>query len=118
MTHSSYQQYFSDLKSVIKLNMKESGFGPKIGKDFEKILMSQLLTEVKQAWKQYSKGNRSNYMLTEDELECLWEKSTQETVSESLSKLMDLNMIKMSINSKGEILYSATEDGLRYLASL
>lgn len=118
MTHSSYLEYFLDLKNTF-----QSGYGgvqpeKEMDKDFEKTFLSLLMETAKRAWSDYELSIRETYLLSETELEKVWSDTTEETLSKTLEKLSDLGYITTGVNANGDIVYSVSEDGRDYLQNI
>ena len=73
------------------------------------------MSTVKIAWQEFKHLDRDTYLLTEDELDCTWKKSTDEVLEKSILKLSESGHIRTSINVEGKLVYSVTEYGLDYL---
>jgi len=118
MTHSSYLEYFLDLKNTFKSGYNGVQPEKEMDKDFEKTFLSLLMETTKQAWLDHELLIRETYLLSESELEKVWSDTTQESVNSMLEKLSDLGFIKTSVNNKGEIVYSISEEGSKYIDSI
>ena len=112
MKHTTYLNYFLDLKKVALEDSRDTD------KDFQKIFFPKLLDKVKESWQDFETGERDSYMLTDSEIEKLWNDTTIELTSNMISRLTDFGYVKMGVNTKGEIVYSITEDGLEYISNI
>ena len=116
MKHSSYNEYFSEMKKVFNRTApmrKESR-----DKEFKKVFLSNLLEKIKINWTMFENGEKEDYMITDSEFEILWDESVMEVTSNMIQRLSDLGLINMGINSKGEMVYSISEEGVEYLNNL
>jgi hypothetical protein len=109
MIHESYTEY---LKEIIDLVPSD------VDKPFIEILKETLLPIVIDRWTEYITGENETYYLSEEDLESAWKKASMTMTENSLRNLSELGLIKMGINEDGEILYSATEEGLEHIKNL
>lgn len=63
-------------------------------------------------YREYSKGREENFKLSDGEMEDLYQQAFNDLVNEALETLVDRGDVSLSIGEDGEILYSATEQGL------
>lgn len=115
MTHSSYLEYFLELKSTFQSGYEGVQPEKEMDKDFEKTFLSLLMETTKQAWSEYELSMRETYLLSESELEKVWSDTIEDDLNKMLSKLSDLGYITTGINTNGDIVYSISEDGRDYL---
>ena len=118
MTHSSYLEYFLDLKNTFKSGYEGVQPEKEMDKDFEKTFLSLLMQTTKRAWSDYELSIRETYRLSESELEKVWSDTTEETLNNTLAKLSDLGFVTTGVNKDGNIVYSVSEDGREYLQSI
>ena len=118
MTHSSYLEYFLDLKNTFKSGYEGIQPEKEMDKDFEKTFLSLLMQTTKQAWSDYELSIRETYLLSESELEKVWSETAQENTNRMLIKLSDLGYITTGVNANGDIVYSISEDGQEYLQNI
>jgi hypothetical protein len=107
MTHKSYDYYFSDIKKEIK-DIKD--------KDFKKILFEYMLSAIKKAWHDHENFKRDTYLLYDSEMSDIFEAANMEHTSQMLSRLSEYGMVEVSINNKGEMVYSVSKAGLDYIS--
>jgi hypothetical protein len=63
-------------------------------------------------WEEYIKENRETYLFSEDEVEEIYHKAQEDTVSELIEGLIDKELVSIKgINENGEFLYGLTEKG-------
>lgn len=115
MNYETYMEYFLDLKNTFQSGYEGVQPEKEMDKDFEKTFLSNLLDKVKEAWYEYKSITRESYLLTEEELEHIWNSSKEEMLNNMLASLSDKGYINTGINSNGEIVYSISEDGKDYL---
>ena len=60
----------------------------------------------------YIEGDEESFMLTDVELENTYKVAIEKLISDTLGTLVDKGMVKMSVDSEGEVRYQATEYGL------
>ena len=118
MTHSSYLEYFLDLKNTFKSGYEGVQPEKEMDKDFEKIFLSLLMQTAKQAWSDYELSIRETYLLSERELEKVWADTTTESTNTMLEKLSNMGYITTGVNVNGDIVYSISEDGQEYLQNI
>ena len=87
MTHSSYLEYFLELKNTFQSGYEGIQPEKEIDKDFEKAFLSLLMEATKIAWSDYEQFNRETYVLCESELEKVWEDATFESTNKMLEKI-------------------------------
>ena len=63
----------------------------------------------------YVKGDEESYMLTDVELEDTYKIATEKLIGDTLGGLVDKGMVKMSVDSDGEVRYQATHKGLKQI---
>ena len=115
MKHSSYLEYFLDMKNTFILGCNNSQTEKEIDKDFEKIFLDFLMLSVKNNWSAFESSERSTYLLYDDELDEIWNKAKNEFLGNMIINLSDKELIKTSVNSNGELVYSVSEKGAEYL---
>ena len=118
MTHSSYLEYFLDLKNTFKSGYEGVQQEKEMDRDFEKTFLSLLMQTTKRAWSDYELSIRETYRLSESELEKVWSDTTEETLNNTLAKLSDLGFVITGVNKDGNIVYSISEDGQEYLQNI
>ena len=118
MNYETYMEYFLDLKNTFQSGYEGVQPEKDMDKDFEKTFLSNLLDKVKEAWYEYKSITRDSYLLTEEELEHVWNSSKEEMLSGMLARLSDLGYVKTGVNKDGDIVYSVSEDGQEYLQYL
>ena len=109
MTHSSYLEYFLDLKNTFQSGYEGVQPEKEMDKDFEKTFLSLLMETTKRAWSDYQLSIRETYRLSETELEKVWSDTTMESTNKMLEKLSNLGYITTGVNSNGDIVYSISE---------
>ena len=109
MKHENYLEY---LKEIIDLVPEDVDLA------FVNILQEALRPVVKERWKDYVIGKEDTYFLQEEELEDAWKKASMTMTENSLRNLSELGLIKMSIGKNGEVLYSATDEGLEFIKNM
>lgn len=115
MTHSSYLEYFLELKNTFQSGYEGVQPEKEMDKDFEKTFLSLLMETTKKAWLDYELSIRETYLLSESELDKVWSDTTEDNLNNMLSRLSDLGYITTGVNEKGDIVYSISEDGREYL---
>ena len=115
MKHSSYLEYFLDMKNTFISGYNMSQPEKEIDKDFEKIFLDFLMESVKNNWSSFESSERDTYLLYEDELDKIWNKSKDELLGNMIANLSNKEYIKTSVNSNGELVYSISEKGAEYL---
>jgi hypothetical protein len=115
MKHSSYLEYFLDMKNTFISGYSNAQLEKEIDKDLEKIFLDFLMESIKNTWILFESNERDTYLLYEDELEEIWKKSTDELIGCILLNLSNKEYIKTSVNSNGELVYSVSEKGAEYL---
>jgi len=118
MIHSSYLEYFLTMKNTFLEGSKVVDPDRDPDKEFEKIFLDNLLNCIINAWKDHESYTRDSYLLTEEELENVWNESKNEAINQMLFKLSELGYIKTGINENGEIVYSVSDLGREYLSQL
>ena len=118
MTHSSYLEYFLDLKNTFQSGYEGVQPEKEMDKDFEKTFLSLLMETAKRAWSDYELSIRETYVLSESELEKVWSETAEENTNRMLSKLSDMGYITTGVNANGDIVYSISEDGREYIESI
>lgn len=118
MTHSSYLEYFLDLKNTFKSGYEGVQPEKEMDKDFEKTFLSLLMQTTKRAWLDYELSIRETYLLSESELEKVWTDTTTESINIMLEKLSNMGYITTGVNVNGDIVYSISEDGQEYLQNI
>jgi hypothetical protein len=118
MTHSSYLEYFLDLKSTFQSGYEGVQPEKEMDKDFEKTFLSLLMETTKRAWSDYELLIRETYLLSESELEKVWSDTTMESTNTMVEKLSNLGYITTGVNANGDIVYSISEDGREYIESI
>ena len=118
MKYSTYLEYFLDLKNTFRSGYDHIEPEKEIDKDFEKSFLSNLLECVKKAWSDHEIMIRDTYLLTEEELETVWNSSKNELLDNTMIKLLEIGYIQTAVNKNGEIVYSITEDGREYIESI
>lgn len=79
--------------------------------DFTKIWCKIVRKEVNRKWSEYIIGKSESYVFDEVEFSETFQKATEELVSETLSGLVDKNMVQLGVGEDGNILYSLTDEG-------
>jgi len=115
MNYSNYLEYFLDLKSTFKEGNNRVQPQKDLDDDFEKVFLANLLDKVRETWSDYECMSRDSYLLLEEELDRVWNASTEEMLNNMLARLSDIGYINTSVNRNGDIVYSVSEDGLEYL---
>ena len=118
MNFSNYLEYFLTLKNTFLESNKLIEADKQNDKEFEKVFLDNLLKCVTSAWKDYELSERDTYLLSEDELDSIWINSRDEILSATILKLSELGYIKMGVNENGEVVYSLSELGRRYISSI
>jgi hypothetical protein len=109
MEHENYLEY---LKEIIDLVPSD------VDTTFIQALQEALLPIVKMRWADYETGETETYFLSEDDLADSWQKASFTITENALRNLSEFGLIKMGVNEDGEIVYSATEEGLEYIKNL
>tara|TARA_R110000868_G_scaffold404316_2_gene682337 strand:+ start:569 stop:940 length:372 start_codon:yes stop_codon:yes gene_type:complete len=109
--HNKYESYFLDMMKIFDEGTNISEPTKKLDDNFRQIFADKLISMIKNAWYDHKNFKRDTYILTEDELDIIFTEAKEESVSMSLMKLSDLDLIQTGINATGEIVYSLTEKG-------
>jgi hypothetical protein len=115
MKHSSYVEYFLEMKKTFIEGCNLSQPEKEIDKDFEKVFLDFLLKEVKNNWSEFESNERDTYLLYEDQLDEVWKKSTNEMLGDIILKLSEKGHINTSINLSGDLVYCVSEKGMQFL---
>ena len=109
MNHESYLDYLKDIIDLVPSD---------VDKPFIQALQEALLPIVKMRWSDYEAGEIETYFLSEDDLANSWQKASFTITENTLRNLSEFGLIKMGVNEDGEIVYSATKEGLDYIKNL
>lgn len=63
----------------------------------------------------YIEGDEESFMLTDKEMETTYKTAIEKLIGDTLGDLVDKGMVKMSVDSEGEVRYQATERGLNQI---
>lgn len=63
-------------------------------------------------YQEYVTGKEDSFKLSDVEMEKLYEQALSDIIDESLESLVDKGFVSLSVGDSGEILYSATKEGL------
>jgi hypothetical protein len=66
-------------------------------------------------WIDYVSGKRESFLFTEDEMTDMFNKAGEKYVSDMLDEMVDKEVLEVSIDDKGELLYGLTEKGKKAL---
>lgn len=70
---------------------------------------------AKKTWHQYIIGERETYIFTDVEFRGLFENAGMRYASDILEGLVEKEMVSMGVRNDGELVYSTTEKGKKYL---
>jgi hypothetical protein len=70
------------------------------------------------SYKDYLAGKKKDYHLTDEEVTESYKKATIQVTQNTLSGLLDKEMIELQVAENGNIVYSLTENGKTYLEEL
>lgn len=79
--------------------------------DFAKLWCKIVRKEANRKWSEYITGKSESYVFDEVEFEETFKRATEELVSETLSGLVEKNLVQLGVGEDGDILYSLTDDG-------
>ena len=66
-------------------------------------------------WIDYISGKRESFLFTEDEMIDMFNKAGEKYVGELLDGMVDKDMLEVSVDGKGELLYGLTEKGKKHI---
>lgn len=79
--------------------------------DFFQVWSKLVRKECSVKWSQYIIGKSETYLFDDEEFTSTFHKATQELLSETLSGLVEKNLVQLGVGEDGDILYSLTDDG-------
>jgi hypothetical protein len=79
--------------------------------DFTKVWSKIIRKEANRKWSEYITGKSESYLFNDDEFTETFQKATEELVSETLSGLVEKNLVQLGVGEDGDILYSLTDEG-------
>ena len=79
------------------------------------IWLEQIGEHCKDYYNAYILGQRDHYYMTEEEYNEIFEKAGMLYSEELLNGLVDKGLIEAKINDRGEVVYSTTELGNKYI---
>ena len=82
-----------------------------------KFWAAQIEEAAEQSFNDYMEGKRETYMLDADEFEKLYDNARNEYVQDVLNGLVDKDMVTVSVNENGELLYGITDKGKQELGN-
>ena len=66
-------------------------------------------------WAEYIMGNRDTFMFSEDEMMEMFNKAGELYVSDMLDDLVDKNVLEVSVDESGDLLYGLSEEGKKII---
>lgn len=79
--------------------------------DFTEVWSKIVRKEANRKWSEYIVGKSESYVFDDVEFTETFKKATEEIVSETLSGLVEKNLVQLNVGDDGDILYSLTEEG-------
>lgn len=98
------------IESVLEADL-ELPMDQQMDPDFAKLWCKIVRKEANRKWSEYITGKSESYVFDEVEFEETFKRATEELVSETLSGLVEKNLVQLGVGEDGDILYSLTDDG-------
>lgn len=71
--------------------------------------------EADKRWIDYISGKRESFLFTDTEMEEMFNKAGERYVGELLDGMVDKDILEVSVDDKGELLYGLTEEGKKHI---
>lgn len=110
---SSGEEYAKSLINLINLSRLEDPTSKAEDNEVYEYWFKEIIEGCKLKYYKYICGDEPSYRLNEEEIMSYYKTAVKKLTGDILTKLVDSGDVKMGVDSEGEIVYAATESGLK-----